>query len=317
MTAVQPQVCRPPAASAMKPQDDYRNGDGSGEDSGDEEAAALERELSLHDAEAPARALAALDALRKSRQHYDAVLVAGGAEVPAHRAVLAAASPYLLQALAPLPAPAGAAPPAYRVDGVEASALRELLDYAYSGRLRVRDGAAALRLYRAAWRLRVEPARAHLAERLLRRVTPHTCLELRALPGLAGEHLATLDEYIATHFDEVCAAGALSALPLLRIEMLRETSTEGGDEAPRAVADAALAWLRDHTAADVDVSVSRVHLSAYKRPLLDIGLLRMPLERILRHHHPMQSNPCDLENIFSPPSEGVVLCCVVQIVVIT
>lgn len=163
-----------------------------GEDSEDEETSALEEELSLCDPQAPGRALAALDALRKSRQHYDTVLVAGGAELPAHRAVLAAASPYLLQALAP-----PAAPPAYRVDDVDADALRELLQYAYSGRLRARDAAAARRLYRAAWRLRVEPVRAHLAERLLRRPTPADCLELRALPDLAPDQLAALDAYIA------------------------------------------------------------------------------------------------------------------------
>lgn len=165
------------------------------EDSEGEEALALERELSLLDERAPARALAALNALRKSRQHYDTVLVAAGAELPAHRAVLAAASPYLLEALAP---PA-AAPAAYRVDDVDADALRELVEFAYTGRLRVRDAGAARRLYCAAWRLRMDAVREHLAERLLRRLAPAACLELRALPDLAPRHLAALDAYIARH----------------------------------------------------------------------------------------------------------------------
>ncbi|XP_075985494.1 influenza virus NS1A-binding protein homolog isoform X4 [Anticarsia gemmatalis] len=232
---------------------------GDAEDSEGEEALALELELSLSDDAAPARVLAALNALRKSRQHYDTVLVAGGAEVPAHRAVLAAASPYLLEALAP---PAAAAPPAYRVDDVDADALRDLVEYAYTGRLRVREPAAARRLYRAAWRLRLEPVRAHLAERLLRRVAPPDALELRALPDLAPPQLAALDAYIARHFTDICASGALAALPLLRIEMLRESSAEGGEETALAVADAALVWLRDQNAVDVDLDelCQRVHL---------------------------------------------------------
>ncbi|XP_047035164.1 influenza virus NS1A-binding protein-like [Helicoverpa zea] len=244
----------------MKPHEDYRNGDGGavalGEDSSEEEGS-VEQALSLRDVGAPARVLHALNALRKSRQHYDTLLLAGGAELPAHRAVLAAASPYLLHALAALPAGE-----ACRVPDVDADALAALLEYAYTGRLRVREAAAARRLYRAAWRLRVEPVRAHLAAALLRRLAPHDCLELRALPDLAADQLATLDAYIAENFDEVCKSGALAALPLIRIEMLRETSAEGGEETAFAVADAALIWLRDQQAVDADLDelCSRTHL---------------------------------------------------------
>ncbi|KAH9643266.1 hypothetical protein HF086_005928, partial [Spodoptera exigua] len=222
-----------------------------GSDSSESSGDALEDALSLRDEAAPARVLRALNALRKSRQHYDAVLLAGGAELPVHRAVLAAASPYLLQALAALPAP-GAAPPACRVADVDADALAALVDYVYTGRLRVRDAGAARRLYRAAWRLRLEPVRAHLAAALLRRLSPADCLELRALPDLADDHVATLDAYIAQNFDEVCKSGALATLPLIRIELLRETSAEGGEETAFAVADAALVWLRDRQAVDAD-----------------------------------------------------------------
>lgn len=56
------------AASASS--DDSEGSEAGGED-----------ELSLADPLAPARALNALNALRKSRQHFDAVLVADGAEV--------------------------------------------------------------------------------------------------------------------------------------------------------------------------------------------------------------------------------------------
>lgn len=216
------------------------------DDSDGEEASALEEELSLDDPAAPARALAALNALRKARQHYDVVLAVGGEELPAHRAVLAAASPRLLTALA-------SAPRALRLPGLDADSVRELLEYAYTGRLRARDPPAARRLYRAAARLRFEPARAHLAERLVRHAAPPDCLAVRALPALQPLHRAELDARIAHHFNELCEAGALAALPVVHIEMLRETRADGGEETSAAVADAALAWLRDCHAADVEV----------------------------------------------------------------
>ncbi|XP_060807286.1 influenza virus NS1A-binding protein homolog B isoform X2 [Amyelois transitella] len=233
---------------------------GAGDDSeGEEAASALEEELSVCDEAAPARALAALNALRKSRQHYDVLLLAGGAEVPAHRAVLAAASPYLLEALsAPPPAASGAAP-AYRVDDVEPDALKELVEYAYTGRLRVRSSSDARRLYVAAWRLRVEGVRAALAARLLRRRAPADCLPLRALPDLEPHHRADLDAYIAQNFEELCSMGALGSLPEVRLEMLRTSSAEGGEETPVALANAALAWLQGFQG-DLEELCSRPHL---------------------------------------------------------
>ncbi|XP_041972965.1 influenza virus NS1A-binding protein homolog B-like [Aricia agestis] len=224
------------------------------DDSEGEETSALEEELSLNEPDGPARVLAALNALRKARQHYDVLLSAGGEEIAAHRAVLAAASPRLLAALADAPAQ-------LPLD-VDADALRELVEYAYTGRLRVRDTPAARRLYATAARLRMESARAHLADRLLRRLAPHDCLAVRALPDLAPPQRALLDQYIAQNFDDICASGALAALPLIRIELLRETSAEGGEEAPAAVADAALAWLRDRHASDISLEelCARTHL---------------------------------------------------------
>ncbi|XP_045540352.1 influenza virus NS1A-binding protein homolog B-like [Papilio machaon] len=259
----------------MKPHDDGINGHESGgsaasggarSDDSEGEEAALEEELSLVDEAAPARVLAALNALRKARQHYDVLLAAGaggaGEEVAAHRAVLAAVSPRLLAALPATPPAAAPAAPALRLPDVDAEALRELVEYAYTGRLRVRDAAGARRLYRAAARLRVETARAHLAERLVRRPAPHDALAVRALPDLQRHHRAALDAYIAEHFDEICACGALAALPLIHIEMLRETSAERGQEAPAAVAGAALTWLRDQLAAGTHLEdlCSRPHL---------------------------------------------------------
>lgn len=230
--------------------------------------------------------------------------------MPAHRALLAAASPLLLRALAPRPE---AEEPAHRVP-VELAPLRALVEYVYTGVLPVRDAAEARRLCAAAAALRMEAPRAHLAERLVRRLAPHDVLLVRALPALAQDHLDTIDKYIAEHvsapripipiilyrvlvgrhlyndmlfenvsthvatsrfnldfeniplfnlfcfmatpafttlcrhvqFDEISECGALGTLPLVCIEMLRDTSAEGGQESPGAVAAAALAWLTDH-----------------------------------------------------------------------
>ncbi|KAL4717855.1 hypothetical protein ACJJTC_001004 [Scirpophaga incertulas] len=252
----------------MKPLHEYRNGNGGSRGGDDDDGASLSggasgsgsedgsvegTEWSLRDPDAPGRALCALNALRKSRQYYDVVLVAGGAEVAAHRAVLAAASPYLLRELQ--------SPEAVVRVRVGADELRALVDYAYTGRLRVRDELDASRLYRAAWRLRLETARTHLAARLLARPTPGGCLRLRALPGLGAERLAYLDTYIADHFSDVCASGAMAALPALSVDMLLDSSAAYGEETPAALADAALSWLRDkHRDTSLEELCSRTHL---------------------------------------------------------
>ncbi|CAF4873341.1 unnamed protein product [Pieris macdunnoughi] len=241
--------------------DEYRNGDGrsgaSGasrsDDSADEEESALEAELSLEEPDAAARTLHALNALRKARQHYDVTLLARGVELPAHRALLAALSPAML---ASLPAAATATP--LRLD-VDPDALHALLDYAYTGRLRVKDATAARRLYRAAALLRVESARAHLADRLLRRITPQDCLTLRSLPDLAPPHRRQLDAYVAQHFDEVWGSSALAALPLVRLELLRETSADSCGERAATLASAALAWLRASPSEPAELA-ARSHL---------------------------------------------------------
>ncbi|RVE41727.1 hypothetical protein evm_013618 [Chilo suppressalis] len=270
------QVCQS-RSDDMRPHDDIRNGDdrgagsrpcsvsGSSEGgsvgsvgSGDEgEGGASGDEVSLVDEGAPARVLSALNALRKSRQHYDVLLVADGAEVPAHRAVLAAASPYLLEALQ-----SEASHAVHRVEDVSGESLRALVEYAYTGRVRVRGAGAARRLYACAWRLRVDRVRAQLATRLLRQLAPATCLPLRALPDLAPDQLQAVDRYIAAHFEEICASGAMNGLPVVNISMLRDSSAEDGEETPPALADAALAWLRDRQRPDVTLEelCSRQHL---------------------------------------------------------
>lgn len=85
---------------------------------------------------------------------------------------------------------------------MQAEALRALVEWAYTGRLRAAPGAAARALYEAAWRLRMEGARAALAERLVARAAPPACLELRALPDLAPRLRHRLDGLIAEHVSD-------------------------------------------------------------------------------------------------------------------
>ncbi|KAG7301128.1 hypothetical protein JYU34_015545 [Plutella xylostella] len=182
-----------------------------------------------------ARVLAALHALRLAGLGCDATLAAAcGLQLPAHRALLAAAAPRLLQ---------DQPGPLIRIDA-PAAAVRELLDFIYTGRLRAASGAAARGLYVAAARMRVEAARSALAARLLRALTPADCLAVRALPGLGGGQRALVDAYIAEHFDEVLSAGGLGGVRALRVELLRESSAHDGEESPSMLAAAALAWTR-------------------------------------------------------------------------
>ncbi|GBP16336.1 Influenza virus NS1A-binding protein homolog [Eumeta japonica] len=227
--------------------------------------------ISWEETGVPARALAALNAMRKNRQFYDVVLVVGGCEVAAHRAVLAALSPYLFEAFTAAaergPAPPPDHPPlAFRLDGAAAArspdALRALVEYAYTGRMQLR-AELARDLYECAWALRVEEVRERCADHLLQRLTPDSCMAVRALPGLATHHARRLDDYIAHNFRRLCESSALSALPTVRLEVVRPAGAADHEPPSPAVAAAALQWLREVLERDdtnVDELCARMHL---------------------------------------------------------
>ncbi|KAI8433011.1 hypothetical protein MSG28_013881 [Choristoneura fumiferana] len=74
------------------------------------------------------------------------------------------------------------------------------------------------------------------------------------------ETCTRINRAVRPQFSEICASGALATLPSVTIELLRESSAEDGSETPRAVADAALVWLRDRHIDHLEELCSRTHL---------------------------------------------------------
>lgn len=148
-----------------------------------------------------------------ARQSYmcDVILVAadGDTELPAHRAALVAAAPFLRERLNARPLPAHVV-----LDGVSAAALPVVVQYLYTGRVAV-AAATVNAVLEAAAALRLPALREHcldwLRHRLLR---ADTCLAVRRLAVCHGSDALRghADAYIGQHSGAVVRTPQFRAL---------------------------------------------------------------------------------------------------------
>ncbi|XP_015590524.1 influenza virus NS1A-binding protein homolog isoform X2 [Cephus cinctus] len=169
--------------------------------------------------------------LRTSRSSNRAVycpLQVGSTEVHGHRAVLAAASPYLFELFSADGPGNNEQRVTYKLnEGFDKTALQKLVDYAYTSKLEVLPSQVK-NVYLAAWHLRMERVASQCAAHLLDSLTPGSCLDVRALPGITQNEnfVKQVDAYIRDHFQDVCSSPSLSSLPCIRIEVLHQTLQE-------------------------------------------------------------------------------------------
>ncbi|KAK7866963.1 hypothetical protein R5R35_014736 [Gryllus longicercus] len=228
--------------------------------------------LSFCDERLPGAALQALHMMQRSRRFCDVVLhVGGGAELHAHRAVLAAASPHLLElfsadeevtAMRPQQAPAAqaAALRSYSLNGAcDRAALEKLVDYAYTARLEVK-GHQVASVYRAASLLRMDRCARECARHLLRHLTVDNCLQTRALPGLAHDRAFAeqIDAFIAREFDAVSKSKILLSLVCVRVEVLNQTRQEMSLVVGDSISRLALDWMKRQFADDDNLQLDKL-----------------------------------------------------------
>lgn len=225
-------------------------------------------DLVFNDEDLVPTAMRAINMMRKNKHFCDVVLHTGNAEVPAHRAVLAAASPYLFELFTTDQDRNGSGaielPLSYKLGGhCEQKALLCLVDYAYTGKLCV-PAHHVRSVYLCAWQLRMDSVVSRcglfLASTWLSR---ETCLSVRALPGLAGDARTMVDKFMADNFSLLYKGNLLSALPLVQVEVLYSSRKDMDQTEHGALADLLLNWLRDQIT-DEKVPVStlsgRTHL---------------------------------------------------------
>ncbi|XP_014217376.1 influenza virus NS1A-binding protein homolog A-like [Copidosoma floridanum] len=184
---------------------------------------------------------------------YDTYSVAGNAEMHGHKAVLAAASPYLFELFTNGENQLKDQAPTFVLSGsIDKKALQKLIDYAYTSRLEICP-LEVKSIYQAATYLKMERVASQCVTYLLDSLTPEFCLDIRALPGIIHNEnfVRQVDSYIRHNFEAVCASPALSILPSVKIEILYQTSLEMSLVNGSSLCCLVLDWIKRFVA-DVD-----------------------------------------------------------------
>lgn len=186
--------------------------------------------------------LAGLQRLRWEPRLADVTLLVEGQELPAHRAVLALSSPFFRAMFAGDFAESRAARVELR--GVGAGPAAQLLDFAYSGRLRV-TRANARGLAAAAAQLLFPAAQAVCGRFLRQQLDAGSCLGLRDFAERRGlwAVAAAARAFLSLNFEAVARGPEFLALPpaglaaCLSVELLQARPEQ-------ARLDALLGWVR-------------------------------------------------------------------------
>ncbi|KAG7205534.1 hypothetical protein KM043_007512 [Ampulex compressa] len=148
------------------------------------------------------RAFEVINEMRKKNLLCDVLLIAdGGMEVPAHKMVLAACSPYFYAMFTSFEE---RDQERITLQGVDYSALELLVDYVYSAEVHVTEDNVQV-LLPAANLLQLTDVRDACCDFLQAQLHPSNCLGIRAFADLHGclELLTHADSYIEQHFSEV------------------------------------------------------------------------------------------------------------------
>lgn len=147
------------------------------------------------------RAFEVLNTMRKEKLLCDVVLVADDMEIPAHRIVLAACSPYFVAMFTSFEE---SIRDRVTLQGVDFHALQLLIDYVYTSEVQVTENNVQA-LLPAANLLQLTDVRDACCEFLQAQLHPTNCLGIRAFADLHGclDLLSHAENYIEQHFPEV------------------------------------------------------------------------------------------------------------------
>lgn len=147
------------------------------------------------------RAFDVMNVMRKQNLLCDVTLVADSIEVPAHKMVLAACSPYFYAMFTSFEE---SKQERITLQGVDSQALQLLIEYVYSSEVHVTEENVQV-LLPAANLLQLTDVRDACCDFLQAQLHPTNCLGIRAFADLHGclELLSHAETYIEQHFPEV------------------------------------------------------------------------------------------------------------------
>ena len=214
----------------------------------------------------------------------------GQQDIPAHRVVLAAASPYWMELFTSeddqptrkeVELDGGIL---YELNGVcSKDALERLVEYSYTSRLDI-PGDQVKPVYMAAIWLKMYRVAAECARFMLTHLDLSSCLDLRSMPGIKPNASATnghtvaatngnaaatnvndvaedidfvaqVDEFIELNFDRLCESRELRGLPRVCLEILHLSKEEKEQALARPLCELALDWLRGQWSEDESLTI--------------------------------------------------------------
>ncbi|KAK9511199.1 hypothetical protein O3M35_005805 [Rhynocoris fuscipes] len=215
-----------------------------------DEAVAKPKESSFifQDDHLPSSVLHNLNMMRKNKTFCDVVLHVQNGEIPGHRAILASASPYLMQLFSTEDDKNinRQSIISYKLNGLfEKVALEKLIDYAYTAKLEL-SPEQVRSVFTCATQLKMERPAKECANYLVKNLTPESCIEIRRLTGISRQQifLDRVDSFIKENFAEVCKTSIYLNLPCVRIELLYKGKEDSPMIDPDSVSVLVLDWLK-------------------------------------------------------------------------
>ncbi|RZC35636.1 ring canal kelch -like [Asbolus verrucosus] len=198
------------------------------------------------------RAFDAMNLLRKQRLLCDVILVADTVEIPAHKMVLAACSPYFYAMFTSFEE---SKQDRIVLQEVDHQALQILVEYVYTSEVQVTEDNVQV-LLPAANLLQLTDVRDACCEFLQVQLHPTNCLGIRAFADLHGclELLTHAESYIEQHFTEVVECEEFLTLSHQQVSKLicSDRLTVPSEE---KVFECVIAWVQH------DLDIRRKHLA--------------------------------------------------------
>lgn len=221
-----------------------------------------EKDFLFEDNDYLAKTLDSLNKLRRNRQFCDVILLVGSEPdihaIHAHRAVLASASPYLLELFSSEPQVGPIHK--YKLNGdLDLEAFERLIDYAYTARLeaprdKVRD------LFMTAKKLRMSSAASNCGRFLAQNLNPENCINVRCIPGITSdmELVKQVDLYIKENMGKLVNTKVLRSLPLVQIELLQSSNKEIEATNTKHLCNMVLDWIKQMFETGENFSITRL-----------------------------------------------------------
>ncbi|XP_061627213.1 kelch-like protein 5 isoform X2 [Phyllopteryx taeniolatus] len=183
----------------------------------------------------------------RSRQLCDVTLVAGDRRIPAHRLVLSSVSDYFAAMFTS--DVREAKQDEVKMEGVDPDALWVLVQYAYTGRLELREDTIES-LLSASCLLQLSSAVQACCSFLMKQLHPSNCIGISSYANAQGCHdlRRVAHTYTMEHFAEVVGAQEFTLLPVDEMERLL-TSDDINVPDEETVVTALLTWVHHDAAA--------------------------------------------------------------------